>query len=46
MRPAELNKLEGDNSLALQELEWKPKLDFKDLVGLMVKEDIRRLEIK
>ena len=46
MRPAELNKLEGDNSLALQELEWKPKLDFKDLVGLMVKEDIRRIEIK
>ena len=42
MRPAELNKLEGDNSKAKKELGWEPKLNFKDLVELMVKEDLIR----
>ena len=39
-RPNEVNYLKGDSSKAQKVLGWKPKLDFKDLVRLMVDEDI------
>ena len=39
-RPNEVNYLKGDSSKAQNVLGWKPKLDFKDLVKLMVDEDI------
>ena len=39
-RPNEVNYLKGDSSEAQEVLGWKPKLDFKDLVRLMVDEDI------
>ena len=39
-RPNEVNYLKGDSSKAQKVLGWKPKLDFKGLVRLMVDEDI------
>ncbi len=41
-RPAEVDLLVGDPSLAAQQLGWKPTVDFKDLVTMMVDADIRR----
>lgn len=43
MRPAELFTLQGNNSKATKQLNWKPKMNFEDLVKLMVNEDIKRL---
>jgi len=40
-RPAEVDLLIGDYSKAKKELGWKPKTKFKDLVKLMVKEDLK-----
>jgi len=42
-RPAEVNLLQGDSNLARQELNWKPKNSFKDLVKRMVKSDINKI---
>lgn len=39
-RPAEVNALHGDSSLARQELGWAPKVSFKELVGMMVRSDL------
>jgi GDPmannose 4,6-dehydratase len=43
-RPAEIYELKGDSSKAKNKLTWKPKCTFKDLITLMVGEDIRRLK--
>ena len=40
-RPAEVNVLLGDSSLARRELKWEPKSDFKKLVKDMVENDLR-----
>jgi len=40
MRPAELDWLKGDSTLAEKELGWKPQTSFNDLVKLMVDNDI------
>jgi GDPmannose 4,6-dehydratase len=40
MRPVEVNHLVGDASKAGEELEWSPKVDFNELVDLMVRNDI------
>ena len=40
-RPAEVDILLGDSSLARQELDWKPKTNFKDLVKKMIKNDLQ-----
>ncbi len=42
LRPAEVDYLIGDASKARRVLGWKPKTDFKQLVGIMVKADIER----
>jgi GDPmannose 4,6-dehydratase len=42
LRPLEVNYLCGDNSKAKAELNWKPKTKFKELVKIMVKEDLKR----
>lgn len=42
LRPAEVDYLIGDASKARKSLGWKPKTDFKQLVGIMVKADIER----
>ena len=38
-RPAEVDELLGDSSKAKEKLNWKPKIDFKNLVKVMVESD-------
>jgi GDPmannose 4,6-dehydratase len=40
-RPTEVDLLVGDSGKARKVLGWKPKTTFKDLVELMVREDLR-----
>jgi len=42
-RPAEVDVLLGDYSKAKRILGWEPKTKFKELVGIMVEEDMRRV---
>ena len=39
-RPAEVHVLQGDYSKATNELGWKPKVKFKELVGKMLAHDL------
>lgn len=39
-RPAEVDHLQGDSSKARNELGWRPKMDFQELVRLMVEHDL------
>ena len=41
-RPAEVNVLRGDASEAARRLKWKPRVSFRELVAMMVDEDIKR----
>ena len=41
MRPAEVDVLRGDYSKAEENLGWKPKTSFKELVKKMVDNDLR-----
>ena len=43
-RPAEVNMLKGDSTRAGEELGWKPKTNFHELIKEMVEADIKRLE--
>ena len=43
-RPNEVNHLLGDPKKANTELNWKPELDFKGLVNLMVQSDLELAE--
>jgi len=36
----------GDASKAKEELGWEPKTKFKELISLMVKADLKRLEVE
>jgi len=42
MRPAEVDYLCGDSTKAREILDWKPKTSFKDLVEIMVENDIKK----
>jgi GDPmannose 4,6-dehydratase len=42
-RPAEVDELIGDASRAREILGWKPSVDFRGLVQMMVEADLRRL---
>ncbi len=42
-RPAEVDHLRGDASLARRELGWEPRVDFIRLVEMMVEADVERL---
>jgi len=44
-RPAEVHELKGDYSKARKILGWKPKVDFENLVKMMVDEDLKRLKV-
>jgi GDPmannose 4,6-dehydratase len=44
LRPAEVDHLIGDPSKAKKVLGWKPEIDFKGLVHMMVDADLARLE--
>jgi GDPmannose 4,6-dehydratase len=43
-RPREVNFLLGDCSRAKKELGWEPKVKFRELVKMMVEEDLARLK--
>ena len=43
IRPAEVEHLIGDNAKARGALGWKPKVDFKGLVTMMVDADLARV---
>jgi len=43
-RPAEVDLLVGDSSLARKELGWSPIVNFQQLVELMVDHDLRLVE--
>lgn len=43
-RPAEVDLLIGDPSLAKKKLGWTPETDFKALVNMMVDSDIREVQ--
>lgn len=42
-RPSELNVTVGDASKARNKLQWMPKVEFNELVNMMVEADLRRL---
>ena len=42
LRPAEVELLVADPSLARAELGWQPKVDFRELVAMMVEADLER----
>jgi len=42
-RPNEVNDLLGDSRNARKVLKWKPKVDFKGLIKLMVESDIKHI---
>jgi len=41
MRPAEVDMLVGDSTKAHEKLGWKPEVDFHQLVGMMVENDLK-----
>lgn len=41
-RPGEVHELLGDSSKAKEELHWKPEISFKELVKLMVENDLKK----
>lgn len=43
-RPLDVNFLQGDYSKAKKKLGWEPKVKFKELVKIMVEEDVGRWE--
>jgi GDPmannose 4,6-dehydratase len=43
MRPAEVDLLIGNPAKARQELGWEPRVNFRQLVEMMVDADIARL---
>ena len=43
MRPTEIAASRGDYAKAKAELGWEPRMRFKELIELMVDEDVRRL---
>ncbi len=44
VRPSEVDLLIGDPSKAKKALGWKPRVKFRELVKLMVKEDLKLME--
>lgn len=46
MRPAEVDMLLGDPAKAKQELGWEPEVDFKQLIAMMVANDLKIEERK
>ncbi|UCD17598.1 MAG: GDP-mannose 4,6-dehydratase [Candidatus Zixiibacteriota bacterium] len=44
IRPAEVDFLLGDSSLAREKLGWEPEVDFEELVRMMVDSDLEKLK--
>lgn len=45
-RPAEVDLLLGNPSKAKKILKWEPKIKFKELVEMMIKADLKRVELE
>ncbi len=45
LRPSDVQQLQGDSTKAKKILNWKPKISFRQLVKMMVDEDIKRWEL-
>jgi len=45
-RPTEVDRLVGDPSKAKKQLGWQPKVDFKELVRIMVDADLKAEQVK
>jgi len=45
-RPAEVDLLVADPKKAVDELEWKPKVKFMELIQLMVDADLKRMALE
>lgn len=45
-RPTEVDSLIADSSNLRKELNWKPKIKFKDLVRIMIDADSRKIGVK
>jgi GDPmannose 4,6-dehydratase len=45
LRPSEVDKLISDPSHAYNKLGWKPKVNFKGLVEMMVEADLKRVKM-
>ena len=43
-RPTEVDCLQGDSSKAREKLKWKPKVQFDQLVRMMVDADMKLVE--
>jgi len=43
VRPAEVDFLQGDASMAREKLGWEPSVSFEELVQMMVNADLKRL---
>jgi len=43
-RPTEVDLLSGDSSKARRQLKWKPRVNFKQLVRMMVEADLKLVE--
>jgi GDPmannose 4,6-dehydratase len=43
-RPAEVHELKGDYTKAKKKLHWEPKVKFKELVKMMVEEDLKKIK--
>ena len=41
MRPAEVDELVGDSTKAREKLGWTPEVDFAQLIGMMVENDLK-----
>jgi GDPmannose 4,6-dehydratase len=46
IRPAEVDVLQADPSLARRELQWEPTVSFRDLIAMMVDADLERLRAR
>jgi GDPmannose 4,6-dehydratase len=43
-RPAEVDLLQGDSTKARKQLQWQPRVGFKELVKMMVEADLKAVE--
>jgi len=46
IRPAEVDHLRGDASLAKKNLDWEPQISFENLIKMMVDADLEKLREK
>lgn len=46
LRPTEVDALQGDASKAKKQLNWEPKVKFRDLVKIMINADLKKAGIK